>query len=256
MHVNYLYLLHWSDSISAKKSAAKILDYGCGSGEVVLSGRNKGLNIFGADVFYAGANSKEEVERLNLLGKTIQEIKQGKINFEDATFDLVLSNQVFEHVQDLESVLMEIHRVMKKDAFLLCLFPAKDVLREGHIGIPLVHWLAKDSKIRYYYALSLRWLGFGYFKANKTKSQWTQDALDWLDKYTIYREKKEILAIFNRYFTLQMIEEDYIKYRLSFSPGLSWLYQILKIPLMPEVSGILMQKLAGMVFLAKKKETF
>ncbi|NEQ64727.1 MAG: class I SAM-dependent methyltransferase [Symploca sp. SIO2D2] len=253
---HYSYLLHWSDSISAKSSAAKILDYGCGSGKVVLAGRNKGLNIFGADVFYAGANSKEEVEMLNLLGKEIQEIKQGKINFEDATFDLVLSNQVFEHVQDLESVLREIHRVMKKDALLLCLFPAKEVFREGHIGIPFVHWLAKDSKIRYYYALSLRCLGLGYFKANKTKIQWTQDALNWLDKYTIYRDKKEIVAIFNRYFTVEMIEKDYIKYKLSFNPRLSWLDQILKIPLMPELSSILMQKLAGMVFLAKKKETF
>ncbi|NEO32413.1 MAG: class I SAM-dependent methyltransferase [Symploca sp. SIO3C6] len=233
---------------------AKILDYGCGSGNVVVAGREKGFDIYGADVFYDGANSRKNVEKLNLLGNVIREIKQGKIDFTDNTFDLVLSNQVFEHVEDLESVLIEIHRVMKKDAVLLCLFPSKDVIREGHIGIPFAHWLPKNSNLRYYYALTLREIGFGYFKGSKSKTQWTTDALNWIDKYTIYREKHEIFQIFSRYFEFKMIEEDCIEYRLSASPQKKLLSKLLKFPLLTEISRILFQKLAGMVIIAKKKE--
>lgn len=253
MHINYSYILHWANSISTLNPDAKILDYGCGSGNVVVAGREKGLDIYGADVFYDGANSRADVEKTNLLGKVIREIKQGRIDFTDNTFDLVLSNQVFEHVEDLENVLMEIHRVMRRNAVLLCLFPSKDVIREGHIGIPFVHWLPKDSNLRYYYALYLRRIGLGYFKGNKSKTQWTEDALNWIDNYTIYRKKSEIFQIFSRYFEFKMIEEDYIEYRLSASPLPPMLSKLMKVPLFTQISRILFHKLAGMVILAKKK---
>jgi 2-polyprenyl-3-methyl-5-hydroxy-6-metoxy-1,4-benzoquinol methylase len=139
MHVNYRYLLHWAEAFESKTPGARILDYGCGSGEVVAEGRRQGLNIYGVEIFYGGSKAKQEVERLGLLGDEIRMIKDGKLSFDDECFDVVLSNQVFEHVEDLDAVLSEIERVMKKGAVLLCLFPGDDVIREGHIGIPFVH---------------------------------------------------------------------------------------------------------------------
>ena len=51
-------------------------------------------------------------------------------------FDLVLSNQVIEHVEDLDAVLCEIHRVLKPGGAFLSLFPSKDVIRKTIVASP------------------------------------------------------------------------------------------------------------------------
>jgi ubiquinone/menaquinone biosynthesis C-methylase UbiE len=253
MHVNYRYLLHWAEAFNSKTPGAKILDYGCGSGDVVAAGRKQGLNIYGAEIFYGGAKTKQEVERLGLLGDEIRVIKDGKLGFDDECFDIVLNNQVFEHVEDLDAVLSEIERVMKKGAVLLCLFPANDVIREGHIGIPFVHWFPKDSSARWYYTLCLRSIGLGFFKKGKSRSQWTKDQLDWIDKYTFYRNKKRVFKSFEKYFEVEMIEPDYIKFRLWARKRTAQLSLLLRLPLVPQISRFFFHKFAGMVILAKKK---
>lgn len=252
MHINYLYLLYWANTTNSNKQQ-KILDYGCGSGDVVLEGRKRGLNIYGCDVFYGGSKSRQDVEKAGLLGDTIREINNGKIDFENDCFDLVLSNQVFEHVEDLDSVLKEINCVMKKEGLFLCLFPSKDVIREGHIGIPFVHWFRKKSLIRFIYTLCLRSIGLGYFKKGKSKIQWTRDQLDWIDKYTFYRSKEDIFESFEKYFEINMIEDDYIIFRSKTSKITSWLIYFYRIPLAPLILRFLFKKLAGMVILARKK---
>ena len=63
MHVNYRYLLHWAEAFESKTRGARILDYGCGSGDVVAAGRKHGLNIYGSEIFYRGSKAKQEVER-------------------------------------------------------------------------------------------------------------------------------------------------------------------------------------------------
>jgi SAM-dependent methyltransferase len=63
-------------------------------------------------VFYAGGSTREVVEQKGLLGTLVREIRNGRLDFPDAYFDLIIINQVLEHVADLDQVLDEIDRVL------------------------------------------------------------------------------------------------------------------------------------------------
>jgi SAM-dependent methyltransferase len=236
------------------RPGAKVLDFGCGAGEVVAAGRAAGMDMLGADVFYGGSDARLEAERSGILGTFIQEIREGRLPFEDEFFDLVASNQVMEHVADLDGVLREIHRVLKPGGTVLSIFPALDVFREGHIGIPFVHWFPRNSRPRFLYTWALRSVGLGTWKEQaRTRRQWTVDKLQWLDGYTHYRPRSEILRVFGRYFQSEMREPDYIRYRLRESRGLAPLARLLDLPGGPAIASAIFRKLAFLVIVSRKE---
>jgi SAM-dependent methyltransferase len=63
--------------------------------------------------------------------------------------DLVICNQVYEHVLDQEGLVREIHRILKPDGF--CYFGAgsRYVLIEGHYFLPFLSWLPLKWSSRY-----------------------------------------------------------------------------------------------------------
>ena len=251
MHFNYEYLLDFTARQCTNKQNFTILDFGCGAGEVVVEGLRRGFNIYGAEIFYAGENTRQAVENSGLMGTVIREIADGKVDFPDAYFDLVLTNQVFEHVKDLEQVLQENYRILKPGGQMLNLFPSRDVWREGHRGIPFLHWFAKDSRLRYPYALLLRRLGLGSYKGNKTPAQWTSYTLSWLDNYCFYRDRHVIVETFSRYFKIGFIEDDYIRLRLRAS-GLQIFIPFETVHLFKLMAKEIFRKLGGLVMLATK----
>lgn len=98
----------------APKLSGKLLDFGCGSKpyQSLFTGVSEytGLDFEGeghshgnekVDVFYDGK----------------------KIPFTDETFDSVFSSEVFEHIFNIDEILPEINRVMKKGARLLITCP-------------------------------------------------------------------------------------------------------------------------------------
>ncbi len=254
LHVNYEYCLAWAAAVREANPAARILDYGCGAGEVVRAGLERGLDIFGADEFYGGASSREIVKASGLLGGRVREIRDGVLDFDAGWFDLVLSNQVFEHVADLDRVLDEVWRVLKRDGRLVALFPSNKVIREGHVGLPFVHWLPPTSRLRYRYALGLRSLGLGYFKAGKTRDRWTRDALDWLDRYTYYRPEAAILRSVSRRFDVQAAEGRYAAFRLARSPLTSFAAPVARWPGVERLVRSALRRLGGMVLVATKRD--
>lgn len=129
---------------------------------------------------------------------------------------MVLSNQVFEHVLDMEAVLTEIERVLKPGGIAINIFPDRSVWREGHCGIPFLHWFPKNFNARIYYAALLRGLGFGYFKKEKTIMNWSRDFCAWLDRWTYYRSLTEIHTHFDRIFwETRHAEEDWLHARFD-----------------------------------------
>ncbi len=179
----------------ALRHGGRVLDYGCGAGKLVLAGRANGLDMFGTDLFYGGSETRAEAA--SLIGTVIRELNpDGSIPFPDEYFDLVTNNQVMEHVQDLDAVLSEIARVLRPGGRVLSLFPSRDVWREGHIGIPFSHWFPKGNWLRFVYTWCLRSLGFGTWKEQApTARQWAVDKLEWIDRWTVYRSRAEILAL-------------------------------------------------------------
>jgi ubiquinone/menaquinone biosynthesis C-methylase UbiE len=256
MSINYRYLLSVVERYAEKNPSIVILDYGCGRGEIIKFARSKKINMYGADIFHNGPSVMQQLFKEKLMGDIIREIHDDHLQFSDKTFDLVICNQVFEHVRDLDKVLGEIHRVLKPDGTLFALFPAKDIFREGHTGIPFLHWFSKN-KIRYIYALALRHFGLGKggFSKEISPAQWVDKKLKYLDTKTFYRNANEIKILFDKYFFWNHQEEEIISFRaahLKNSFG-DFIEKMMKIPGIKQLGNFAFKRLAGYLIMASPR---
>jgi len=253
MDVTNRFVLDFAVRYARQHAGARVLDFGCGAGRLVQAGRAVGLEMAGADVYYGGSKTRAEAGQSGLLGSAIREIRNGRLEFADETFDLVVNNQVLEHAEDLDAVLAEIHRVLKPGGTVLSIFPSRDVFREGHIGIPFAHMMRRGSRLRLLYTWGLRGIGLGNWKEEApTCRQWAVDKLTWIDTYTHYRSRREIRASFERYFLNELREGDYIRYRLLDRPGRRALAWLADLPGIAPVARAVFRKLAFLVIVSKK----
>jgi SAM-dependent methyltransferase len=119
--------------------------------------------------------------------------EDGGIPFPDHSFDLVLSNQVLEHVRHLDSLFREVRRVLAPDGVSVHVFPAREVWIEPHVGLPLVHrcrdWESARVAIHRLSRLGLgRWRRHG--RDREAFAEW------WADfqiRFVHYRSASEIL---------------------------------------------------------------
>lgn len=208
---NYEFVAQWVES---RRPHGPILDYGCGAGQIVGLLRARGISAFGCDVFYGGGDCSSRLPEA--VRPFIKRIENGVIPFPDKTFSFVVSNQVFEHVPDMEAALREIARVLTPGGLALNLFPDRSVWREGHCGIPFLHRFPKHSSARVYYAAAFRALGFGYHKGTKSIMQWSREFCAWLDDWTYYRSYATILESFSRIIgSTHRAEDEWFRARLG-----------------------------------------
>jgi len=241
------------ETATALAKEGRILDYGCGQGDVVAAGLERGLDIYGAEVFYGGGHGqREEVTRRGLLESRVFDIKEGRTPFEDHFFDLVVHNQVFEHVPDLDDVLQEIRRVLKPGGAMLSIFPSRDVLREGHCGVPLAHWFRRGSRLRYYWLLAGRRCGLGFFHGDKSPEQWAQDFARWLEEWCYYRSRLEIISAYRRWgFSFDSYETAYAGFRLR-RVGWGWAAPLSNA--LAPLTRWAIRKLGGMVVVSRMED--
>jgi SAM-dependent methyltransferase len=131
--------------------SAKILDFGCGQGGTVRALRQQGYDAVGYDVGDGASLAKGQPDAPFLA---IGSLLNLRLPFANETFDLVLSDQVFEHVQDQVSVWRELHRVTKVGGHALHVIPARYMPIEGHIYVPFGYVMS----YRWWYLL-WAWLG-------------------------------------------------------------------------------------------------
>lgn len=240
---NYEFCAQWV--LDQEHAGVRVLDYGCGAGQIVKKLLSHQVDAVGCDVFYDGASYQNDIEP-SLLNTTIREMSGDEIPFETSSFDIVINNQVMEHVEDLDAVLSEIQRVLRPGGIVLSLFPDKGVWREGHVGVLFLHWFPKKSGFRVYYAAACRLLGFGYHKGNKSAMQWSRDKCDYLDNWTHYRGRREIDSTYNKHFSdIRHIEDYWLRRRLGSRRSLAaWLPA--------SIQKLVVRKLGGLVFVARK----
>ena len=224
---------------------SKVLDYGCGAGEIVSRLKAKGFEAVGCDVFFEGGDYSASVPA-ELMDHVIFRMSGNAAPFEDQSFDVVINNQVLEHVSDLNAVVTEMWRVLRPGGTLVCLFPDASVWREGHCGVPFLHWFPKKSNFRVYYAAFFRLLGFGYHKGEKGILEWSRDFCSYLDNWTFYRPYAEIeLALRNLFSAPCHIEEHWLQERLGRRAFLvAWLPG--------GFQRFLVRKLGGMIFMCSR----
>lgn len=192
---------------SLPDAGAVVLDLGCGNGEIVAEYRENSFQGFGCDFqFKEGPKvaSLHESEVIRLIDGS-----RYRLPFDDNSFDLVVSNQVFEHVQDYPSCLSEIVRVLKPGGIGLHMFPSRYRPIEAHVYVPFA------SIIKQYWWL-LIWAYLGIRKQahkNLSPGESAEDNCNYLNKYTNYLNKSELKKYMNEYFSeVKFCEKEFLKH--------------------------------------------
>lgn len=134
---------------------ARVLDNGCGLGTYVQRLRPLAAEVWGLE--YERERVREAAERLGGPQRLVCAAGEA-LPFGDATFDLILSNEVIEHVQDDARACAEMVRVLRPGgrAVIFCpnrWYPVEQhgIFWRGHYrfgNIPLVNYLPDPLRDR------------------------------------------------------------------------------------------------------------
>lgn len=183
-----------------------MLDFGCGAGDCVAQFRSAGYRIFGCDMRLPADPSPRLRAQLDEgIVKKI-EVEPYRLPFADETFDLVFSNQVFEHVMDYPVALAEISRILKPQGASVHVFPGRWKWKESHVYVPYA------SVIRSYWWLKL-WALCGIrneHQAGMSASESARKNRDYLIHQTNYLTRRQIRRHVTQYFEeCRFVEEAY-----------------------------------------------
>ena len=194
----------YSKEIGFKFKESKVLDIGCGSGDAVKEMLEFGIETYGVDIsFKPGQNLELLISNGNL--KLIN-LDNYKIPFQDNYFDIIYADQVLEHVQDLNSFIDEVFRVLKPNGFFVAYFPSKYKPVEPHVGIPFGGFF---RPILYLYICVF--IGAYYIqKSSKSdsKGEKVSKIRAYLDYNTCYRTKCDLHNAFSQKFSTVKYRED------------------------------------------------
>jgi SAM-dependent methyltransferase len=131
----------------SSRETVRILDVGCGRGDTVAWLCAQGWDAYGVDV----SATYIERGRRYLVGVGADPARLQLLNcdlgypFDDSMFDVVVSDQVIEHVDNLDLFVSEVARVSASGACGLHIYPAKWYPIEPHLLTPFTHWLPKGQ---------------------------------------------------------------------------------------------------------------
>jgi len=102
----------------------KVLDYGCGSGYGTAFISDSCQQIIGIDVSTeAIAHASSHFRAPNLSYMLIERAEVAPLPFPDSSFDVVLSFQVIEHIEDVSAYLREMDRVLAPGGLVIIATP-------------------------------------------------------------------------------------------------------------------------------------
>lgn len=197
--ITHQHLLSAIASEVRERKAVTITDAGCGGGALMRYLRtalpevlpNCEINVNGFDVsdFAPHGNS-------NLKEGTLTVKIGAPWPYSDRSIDVLISNQVLEHVHDHGFFFKETARCLKTDGVAIYLAPVRECLYDGHVCQPLVHKIRnRDSAIRMIGIF--RKLGF-YSKLHadilpkKQGQDFPEFAADYLSKHCNYISMREM----------------------------------------------------------------
>jgi SAM-dependent methyltransferase len=132
------------------RSGAVLLDFGCGDGHMVKHAIQEGFDAYGCDqpLDTGEVEVKEPGVRDEMRASgRVRDIALNpyRLPFKDQCIDILISDQVFEHVRNYAETLAELRRVMKPGAVFLHCFPSRYIPIEPHVFVPgatviRTHW--------------------------------------------------------------------------------------------------------------------
>jgi SAM-dependent methyltransferase len=193
----------------------KVLDAGCGAGELMAYlqanlaelHRGTGFEVHGFDVHDSLTEHapSAEVVLANLREGLPDASWEGRVKYvsvsdpwpyDNDEFDVVVTNNVLEHVADLEFFLGELSRTMKPGSLSVHVFPFRRVLYEWHLKMPLVHRI-EDFRLRERAIELLSRAGIGTFPEARAldgidEATYGHTRADFIQFGTFYRSWREV----------------------------------------------------------------
>jgi SAM-dependent methyltransferase len=117
--------------------------------------------------------------------------------FPDASFDVILSDQVLEHVNNLNDLVIEISRLTHDGGMGLHNFPARWCFIEPHL-FPFLHWLPKNKLRLCYLRLLLFRVPIWEGLEDKTANERAMIYYAYSNSKTFYRPLRDVQRAFNR----------------------------------------------------------
>jgi len=113
-------------SILGRKNV-KILDIGCGSGQLLLYLANKGIilpdHLYGVDLSAKAISKIKNYNKIPAENLKVLDIEKEKLPFPPNYFDIIIMAEVIEHLENPCNILNEICRVLKNSGYLILSFP-------------------------------------------------------------------------------------------------------------------------------------
>jgi ubiquinone/menaquinone biosynthesis C-methylase UbiE len=185
------------------KKDMNILDWGCGRGRETLWLRENGYNAYGVDIDEKPINNGIALFKAYGYDPLVLSLitLNNKTKFPENYFHFTYSNQVFEHVSNIESVANEIRRITRNNGAGFHVFPAHKCIQEGHLFMPFVHWLPKN-KLRKYFISFYVIFGKEPFWPALDKSN-IKNKINTYYQYSInktfYRKYSDLKSVFERW---------------------------------------------------------
>lgn len=197
----------------ALEHGRRVLDYGCGAGRLMSVAAAAGLDIYGCDTF-AGHYGGWDAQATDDVARRIRKIENGGAPWAAETFDVVISNQVLEHVDDPEFVISDMGRVLKPKGVILAAFPVITTAYEGHLGLYGAHWLP-PGRFRHAYFKMARTLGFGLYDRALSPDEWARASAETLDTTCRYYTLDRLLKPLQRVGKVEDISDRYMRERVA-----------------------------------------
>ena len=118
----------------------RALDVGCGNGAISLVLAQLGCEVIGADLNYtAVSNAAKRPEGGPGLAADFLRGVSESLPFPSGSFDLIVCNDVLEHVSSHKRTLRELARVVKPGGLIYCKFPnllsLTNLMKDPHYGV-------------------------------------------------------------------------------------------------------------------------
>jgi len=232
----------------------RLLDFGCGKADVAFLALNQGYDAYGVDTFLGvGAEEENLIAATQKMGHRVVKIDPNKkMPFDDGFFDIVISNQVFEHIPELTGIYEELARIICPGGILLTLMPTSEVLWEDHLKMPLVHLLPLGSKKQRLLMKIFRRIGFGG-KNKSSDEEWISRANTILKSELFHRPANRYINDLSKHFELiSEFEPEWSRYRIKDNGILKIISPIVELKILDRLLRYFVRKVAGSVFVFRR----
>ena len=191
----------------------KVLDFGAGEGGLVAQALSQGIDAFGCDVYNAQSpytlTRAPTARALHEQGRLRPIATPYRLPFEDATFDIVVSDQVFEHVLDYPQAIDELWRVMRPGGAWLHAFPSRYRPLEGHIHVPFTSLFRPRWWLWLWALLGVR----NVFQKDLSVAEVVEWNAHFLEHATNYPPTRQVKREFGRRFgRVEFVESRFLPY--------------------------------------------